>query len=100
MDYKIIISPLGKATLQQNMDYLEKEWSPKEIYNFIQKTEGIIEILKNDPYIFPRWEHNNEIHRIPIIKQITLFYSIHKNQVELHLFWNNYQNPEKLLNLL
>lgn len=34
MIYKIITSPLGKATFQQNIDYLKKEWSNKEIKNF------------------------------------------------------------------
>lgn len=100
MVYKIITSSLGKATFHQNIDYLKREWSGNEIKIFIEKTDAVIEILKRDPFVFPKWEHDPEIRRVPIVKQVTLFYSIEKTHVAIHLFWNNYKNPDKLLDLL
>jgi len=100
MAYKIIHSPLAELTFQQNIIYLEKEWSLKEIKNFINKTQDVIDILKVDPFVFSLWEFNNKIRKIVILKQITMFYEIERKNIFIHLFWNNYQDPNKMKRLL
>lgn len=100
MVYKIIYSPLAELTFQQNIIYLEKEWSLKEIKNFINKTQDIIDILKVDPLVFSLWECNNTIRKVVILKQISLFYEVESKNIFIHLFWNNYQDPNKMKSLL
>lgn len=98
--YKIISSPLANISYLQNIEYLEKEWSEKEVIQFIGKVTQIIDILKVNPQTFQKRYKDSSSYKITIIKQITLYYQINKNTVELLLFWNTYQNPEKLKNLI
>ena len=100
MAYKIIYTPLAEKSYLQNISYLEKEWTRKEIIQFINKTSDIVEILKIDPYVFHNWEHNTNINKVILIKQITLFYEIENHNVYILLFWNNYQDPNKIMFLL
>ncbi len=98
--YKIVHSSIAEKTFVQNISYLEKNGSSKEIKNFINKTYEVVNLLKKDPYIFPKWEFNSSVRKVVLLKQITLFYSIGKNIVQIHLFWNNYRNPNDLKLLL
>ncbi len=100
MNYKIISSYIAKITLHQNTEYLKKEWTFKEVQNFINKIKEITIILKKDPFVFQKWEHNTTIRKIKVVKQVTLFYVIEGETVEILLFWNNYKNPDDLKELL
>jgi len=87
--YKIIASPLAVETYQQNIDFLEKQWSENEVLQFISNVSDVISILKVSPQTFKKWEKDSNIHQIEIQKQITLYYQIHHNNIELLLFFNN-----------
>jgi hypothetical protein len=100
MVYKIVHSSLAEKTFVQNISNLEEDWTIKEIKNFIIKTSEVINLLKSNPYVFPKWEFNSSIHKVVLVKQITLFYTIHGDTIQIHLFWNNYRNPENLKELL
>lgn len=98
--YKIIASPLALETYQQNIDFLEKRWSENEVVQFISTISDVITILKVSPQTFKKWENDLNIHKIEIQKQITLYFQIVHNNVELLLFFNNYQDPSLLLKML
>ena len=100
MAYRIIHSPLAEKSFLQNIFYLEEDWTTKEIKQFIKKTSDVVDILKSDPYIFQKLEYNMNLRKVILIKQITLFYEIKGNNVYILLFWNNYQDPNKIVTLL
>lgn len=100
MTYKIIASPIATKTYQHNIDFLEKRWSKREVTNFINKVSDVITILKQKPETFQKWENEADVRKIQIVKQITLYYQINKDKVELLLFFNNYQDPKTLQKLL
>ena len=81
---------------EKSLEYLETEFSEKEIKHFIQKSEETILKISEKPHLFRRTDFKN-VHAVPIIPVITLFYRIlSKNEIELIRFWNNYQNPVNL----
>lgn len=94
--YNIIASPLANATYLQNIEFVEMRWSKKEAQHFIVKVSEVIDILKVSPKVFKKWEQNNTVYQITIVKQITLYYQINNDNVELLIFWNNLQDPNKL----
>ena len=96
--YNIISSELATKTYLQNIEYLEEFWSKKEVIRFIKKVDEVISIIKVVPETFKIY--NSSIHQIEIVNQITLFYQIKNENVELLLFFNNYQNPQLLKKLL
>lgn len=100
MVYKIISSPLATNTYLQNIDFLEVRFTEKEVVHFIAKVSGVIAILKVSPQTFKKWDKDTKIHQIEIVKQITLYYQINSNNVELLLFFNNLQDLNTLFKLL
>ena len=90
----IIWSPLAKFDYWKNIEYLEQEWSPREVISFINEVERNIQLLKNDNVYFIATKYKN-VYKIVVIKQITLFYRVVDDRIELLRFWNNYQNLKK-----
>ena len=87
----IIWSPQAKKDYWENIDYLEVEWTYKDVVNFMEKVERIINLLsiKNIEFISTNYRGVN---KVVITKQITLYYKIDSKKLELLRFWNTYQD--------
>ena len=87
----IIWSSQAKKDYWQNIDYLEAEWTFQDVINFIEKVERTIDLLsmKNVEFISTNYRNVNQV---VITKQITLYYRIESDKLELLRFWNNYQD--------
>ncbi|MDR7369678.1 type II toxin-antitoxin system RelE/ParE family toxin [Flavobacterium aquidurense] len=93
---QIIWTQAAKNDYWKNIEYLENEWTLQDVYNFIDKTESLIELLSKENLIFKLTNYKN-VFQVPVSKQITLYYKVLKsNDIELLRFWNTYQNPKKL----
>ena len=91
---EIIWSNPAKADYWKNIEYLENEWSPKEVISFITEVERNLELLKNNNEFFAKTGYNN-VYKLIIVKQVSLFYKISTDKIELLRFWNNYQDLNK-----
>jgi plasmid stabilization system protein ParE len=94
MPYNIEWSPRAKFTHQQILDYLQKNWTEKEINNFVTRTETVLLYISQNPLQYP-YSKENDIHKCVLRKQVSLYYQIKQNTVELLYFWDNRQNPKK-----
>ena len=80
----------------ENIEFLEKRFTEKEIINFTSKTDEILNIISKEPKTFKSIKYKN-IHAVPIVPQITLYYKItNRTNIELVRFWNNSKNPDNL----
>ena len=98
MSFKIEISLLAQRTLQNEVDYVVEKFGLKYANEFILKTERVIEILQNDPYIFQKYK--NDVFKVVIVKQVTMYYAVDLKTVSILLFWNTNRNPIDLNKLL
>lgn len=99
MAFKIIWSPEAEKTFDDIINYLEKNWSEKEIRKLISTTERIVLLLEQNPYLF-RGSEKESIYEVLIGKHNLLLYQIsetHK-KVELLSFWDTRQNPNSKFN--
>lgn len=92
---QIIWTELAKLEYWENIEYLEREWTLNDVYNFMDKTDDLIRLLAKQNLIFKPTNYK-DIFQVPVTKQVTLFYKIEDFNVELLRFWNTYQNPNKL----
>lgn len=90
----IIWSPLAKTDFWRNIEYLEQEWSPKEVISFIEQVEHHIDLIRHNNVYFVKTKYKN-VFKLVIVRQITLFYRVSQGNVELLRFWNNYQDLNK-----
>jgi plasmid stabilization system protein ParE len=94
--YNIIWSPKAKITYYQVLEYLELNWTIKEIKSFINRTDYVIEHISQTPFHYP-YSLKGDTYKCVPIKQVSLFYRIKQQEIELLLFWDNRQNPAKLI---
>ena len=98
---EIIWSPLAIRTYGENIDYLEKSWTAKELESFIDLTAKKLKVLKQFPGTGYSSNQNRSLRKTLIGKRIMLIYRYkpRKSTIELVRFFNTWQNPEALKNL-
>jgi hypothetical protein len=96
---EIIWSSKARISFFQVLEYLDQNWTKKEIIQFFSRVELVIHTLQKNPLIFPVSIKNKEIRKAFVDKNNSLFYQVdhHKKQIYLLTFFDNRQNPERLL---
>ena len=92
---QVIWSDEAIEDYHQNIDYLLKNWSVKVALEFTEDVEAIIQLIKAHPELYPLSDYT-EIRRAVVRRQITLFFKIKNETIDLIRFWNNYKDIEKL----
>ena len=96
---KITWLPRALKTYVSNIEYLEAVWTEKEIKTFINLTEKKIENISSHPNIGRATNKSNRNIRLTLIhKRVALIYRYirSRNEIELMVFWNTYQNSGKM----
>ncbi len=88
---KIEWTLLSKNYYWQNIEYLETQWTEKEVLNFIQKVEYSLNLLAKGNMIFAKSDYENT-YKMVILRQITIYYSIENETIYLLRFWNTFQD--------
>ncbi len=98
MAVKINWSDESRRTFDDNIRYLLKEWTEREVKRFVQQTEYVISRLEEHPESYNPSLKNKKIRRARLNKYITLYYRYYSTKSEIMLlsFWNVKQDPKKL----
>ena len=96
MSYSLKWMPRGEATFNQNIEYLEKEWNERVLRQFLNRVGTVLEIIRENPFLYPLHNPSKKIRKCVIHGRIILYYRTKGNTVEILRFWNTYQNPDKL----
>ena len=95
MSYQIIWSPQANQTYLLILEYLQKNWTEREINNFIERTEEVLFFISQNPLLY-RYSKQNDSYKCVVTEQTSLIYQIKQDKVELLSFWDNRQDPKKL----
>ncbi len=95
---KLVWTPTSLNTYFDIIDYLEKEWSKKEIHRFIRTVDSLLAQISTNPESFPSSSKIKNVRKVVISKHNTLYYKVRprKEELVLLLFWDNRRNPKKL----
>lgn len=97
MSYVLTMTKRAKDSFAQNLDYLEKEWGVGVTNDFIDTVEKVFETIKERPYLYPYYSSSQKIRRCIVHKRIIMFYRISgDNKVSILLFWNTWQDPDRM----
>ncbi len=96
MKRKVIISKTSEKKLKKLFEYLAEKWSEKIKIEFIQKLDHNIEIIRNQPEIFPESKKGKKLRRCVITKQTTLYYRFNSKRINVVTIFDTRQNPNKL----
>ena len=98
MAIEIVWSDEAQKAYEENITYLQKEWSEKEVANFVADTWRVLKRIDIFPESYPVGTTNKKYRKARLNKYIVLFYNYRNTAktIQLVTFWNTKQNPSKL----
>jgi plasmid stabilization system protein ParE len=90
----IIWTPEAEETFDAIINYLENNWTEREIEYFINTTNKVIELLAENPKIYRKTNRKN-IHEALVTPHNLLIYKINTTHIDLLMFWDTRQNPRR-----
>ena len=92
--YKLFWTANAFKELSETFEYLETNFSVKELNQLANKIENISELISKNPNIFPISKQVN-VHRVVILKYNTMYYSVKNENIIILSFFSNRQSPHK-----
>lgn len=95
MRYAVKWSPEAERTYKIILEYLLERWTERELDNFIDRTDTVINFIIQNPkqYIYSK---KMRVYRAVLTKQVSLYYRLEQQTIELLLFWDNRKDPASL----
>lgn len=69
MSYTIIWSPRARTTYYQILDYLDENWTFREIEQFIDRTEQALSHISRNPALYQH-SAGKDIYKCVLVKQV------------------------------
>ncbi|HET8861278.1 hypothetical protein [Marivirga sp.] len=95
MNYTVKWLPEAELTYTLVLDYLDKNWTSKEISKFITRTNEVINFISKNPKQY-FYSNKKNVYRAVVTTHVSLYYKIQPTKVELLIFWDTRQDPGKL----
>jgi len=92
--YKILWTEFALSELSEVYEYLELNFSERELKKLSVEIEKTIRLISINPSLFP-YSKSKSIRRVTIMKFNTLYYREKDNTIEIISFFNNRKNPNK-----
>ncbi|CAD0009391.1 type II toxin-antitoxin system RelE/ParE family toxin [Flavobacterium salmonis] len=93
--YKILWTDFALKELEKTIEYLEENWTEKELHHLAIKIEETLSFISENPNLFQISDVKKGIRRVIILNHNTLYYRFQNNQIEIISFFSNKQNPTK-----
>lgn len=93
--YKVLWTDHALEELGQTIEYLEINWTERELRKFATKLDHTIEIAAKNPEIFPVTSERKGIRKAVVDKYNTLYYRIIGNAFEIISIFASRQDPDK-----
>ena len=96
--YKILWTDHALSELENTINYLEETWTERELKNFSQELDHIIELISKNPELFQVFRKKKNVRRAVVAKFNNLCYRINydSGSVEIISFFSNRQEPDKM----
>lgn len=93
---KVVWTAEAESQLDETIEYLENNWSEKEIQNFFNRLEKSISAIKIAPHQYKKSSRKIGAREFQLSKQTTIFYSFNETEIIILLLWSNRKNPYRL----
>lgn len=92
---KIIWSPKAVTSLEQLVSFIELKWTNKVVDGLLNEIEETIELISQNPKIYPMFSRKKQMRKCVIKRKTLLFYREKSNRIEIVLLIDSRQNPKK-----
>jgi plasmid stabilization system protein ParE len=94
--YKLLWSDRALEDLRKIIDYLEENWTYREIQNFARKLDKRLDLIVSNPRLFPKTSNRKNIRKSVLSKHTVIYYELAKDSVTIATLFDPRQNPKKL----
>jgi len=96
MEYNLFWSEEAIRNLEEILDYLNLQWTQKEVANFKKKLGKHLDLIVQNPFLFPISNYNQRLRKAVMSRQTTIFYEINGNIVNVAYLFVNQKNIERI----
>ena len=96
MGYKLRWSDESVKNLEDILDFIKFKWTDKEVDNFKNKLSHQLDLIVQNPYMFPVSTIKNGLRKAVLSKQTTIFYQIIDDIVYLTYLHINKKDIDKI----
>ena len=93
---EVVITPRAQAEIENIFAYLELKWTEKIKKQFSKKINSILNLIVENPELFPVSSINKKIRKVVISKQSSLYYHFNSKHIIVLSVFDNRQNPTKI----
>jgi plasmid stabilization system protein ParE len=97
MDYKLYWSEEAIRNLEEILNYLNSEWTSKEVNKFKSKLSKQLELITQNPLLFPVSQYNPVLRKALLSRQTTIFYEIKENIIYLAYIFVSRKNISRII---
>jgi plasmid stabilization system protein ParE len=84
---------LALEELRATLEYLEDQFSQKEIQRLAREIERITKLISQNPNLFTLSDIM-KVRKVVILRFNSMYYRVEGNQVQILSFFSNRQNPK------
>ena len=84
--YKILWTAFALKELEKTIEYLEENWTEKELRTLAESIEEKLALISQNPNLFQASDNKKNIRRVVIQTYNTLYYRFENEQIEIILF--------------
>ncbi|WP_431137622.1 type II toxin-antitoxin system RelE/ParE family toxin [Psychroserpens mesophilus] len=92
--FKIVWTEHALSELEKTIEFLEKNWTERELRIFATKLDHTIELISKSPELFPSSLEKSDIRKAVVEKHNNLYYRINDKSIEIISLFSNRQNPK------
>lgn len=97
---KVIWSKQSEISYIEILEFLEINWTKKELLSFKESTNAIIYKIASKQISFPFENKKLQVQKAVIHKNVSLYYTERNSTILLITFFDNRKNPDKLRDIL
>ncbi|WP_298248412.1 type II toxin-antitoxin system RelE/ParE family toxin [uncultured Christiangramia sp.] len=94
--YKILWTDHALSELENTIEYLEENWTERELKNFSQELDHTIELISKNPELFQVSKKKKNVRKAVVAKFNNLYYRQNNDSIEILSLFSNRQNPDKI----
>ena len=72
--YKILWTEFAVNELKSTIDFLEKNWTERELRNLSFELDKTLSLISHNPYLFQVSEIKKDVRRVVVAKRNTMYY--------------------------
>lgn len=92
--FKIFWTNHALTELNQTFEYLEENFTQKELQRLSAEIERVLNLITRNPKLFP-FSENLRVRKAIILELNTMYYRENNDVIEILSFFSNRQNPNK-----